>query len=395
MSIWAPSGLVNGRVEVDSRCPVGFWGPSAPGLTFIGVIARGAAGWFAVSRVLAANDETAGRSPVRETRASVGVDPHLVARYLHRLSVGALCLGGRSTVPAGVVGSATHPTVSRPGGAGMKRRVFAALTVSVLVLGTIVPATAAAGGTVSRFQQISVPKIDPQLLPYMIDKTHQLDVMVELSDQPVAALVGDAADSGKTATKADRDTWRSQIKTNQTPVVDAVRKNGGVVVSQVQDAYDGVHARISAGSVSTIEALPGVVGVHLVPTYKPALTESVPYVGVPEAWSATGQTGAGVKIAVIDTGVDFYHADFGGSGSTADYAYGLAHDTTAPAFNADGTTQAFPSAKIPVGWDFVGDAYDASSGDPAATTPHHDPNPLYCHSHGTHTASTIAGFGEL
>jgi minor extracellular serine protease Vpr len=278
----------------------------------------------------------------------------------------------------------------------MKRRVFAALTVSVLVLGTIVPATAAAGGTVSRFQQISVPKIDPQLLPYMIDKTHQLDVMVELSDQPVAALVGDAADNGKTATKADRDTWRSQIKTNQTPVVDAVRKNGGVVVSQVQDAYDGVHARISAGSVSTIEALPGVVGVHLVPTYKPALTESVPYVGVPGAWSATGQTGAGVKIAVIDTGVDFYHADFGGSGSTADYAYGLAHDTTAPAFNADGTTQAFPSAKIPVGWDLVGDAYDASApaGSPA-TIPHPDANPLDCNSHGTHTASTIAGFGEL
>jgi subtilisin family serine protease len=262
-------------------------------------------------------------------------------------------------------------------------------------LGTIVPATAAAGGTVSRFQQISVPKIDPQLLPYMIDKTRQLDVMVELSDQPVAALVGDATDNGKTATKADRDTWRSQIKTNQTPVVDAVRKNGGVVVSQVQDAYDGVHARISAGSVSNIEALPGVVGVHLVPTYKPALTESVPYVGVPGAWSATGQTGAGVKIAVIDTGVDFYHADFGGSGSTADYNYGLANDTTAPAFNADGTTQAFPSAKIPVGWDFVGDAYDASSGDPAATTPHPDPNPLDCNSHGTHTASTIAGFGEL
>src|ERR1035437_2947793 len=158
--------------------------------------------------------------------------------------------------------------VSRPGGAEMKRRVVAALTGSVLVLGTIVPATAAAGGTVSRFQQISVPKIDAQLLPYMIDKTRQLDVMVELSDQPVAALVGDATDNGTTATKADRDTWRSQIKTNQTPVVDAVRKNGGVVVSQVQDAYDGVHARISAGSVSNIEALPGVVGVHLVPTYK-------------------------------------------------------------------------------------------------------------------------------
>jgi minor extracellular serine protease Vpr len=279
----------------------------------------------------------------------------------------------------------------------MRRRLLVAFAVGALASGVAFPATVMADGpTGQRFGRVETGKIDAKLLPALIDPARVVNVMIELSDEPIAGRLGDAEDAGTAVTPANRDIWRNQIKNGQKPVVDAVRKGGGTIISQMQDAYNGVHVHVKAGQLSSLAALPGVSAIHLVPVYKPALTQTVPYVGAPQSWTDTGQAGAGVKIAVIDTGIDYYHADFGGSGNPADYAYGLAHDTTVPATNADGVTVAFPSAKVPVGYDFVGDAYDASAapGSPA-TIPHPDPNPLDCNSHGTHTASTAAGMGVL
>lgn len=44
---------------------------------------------------------------------------------------------------------------------------------------------------------------------------------------------------------------------------------------------------------------------------KASLKESVPLIGAPEAWAA-GYTGKGVKVAVLDTGIDANHPDFAG-----------------------------------------------------------------------------------
>ena len=46
---------------------------------------------------------------------------------------------------------------------------------------------------------------------------------------------------------------------------------------------------------------------------------SVPLIGALQAWGTFGKTGTGMSIAVIDTGIDYVHRGFGGSGSAADY----------------------------------------------------------------------------
>jgi subtilisin family serine protease len=122
---------------------------------------------------------------------------------------------------------------------------------------------------------------------------------------------------------------------------------------------------------------------------------SVPLIGAPTAWQSYGKTGAGIRIGVIDTGIDYVHTNFGGSGTAA--AYAIANNpnnnlpgTALPIMN--GATPLFPNAKMVGGWDFAGDAYNGNN------TPAPDPNPQDCSvadggGHGSHVAGTAAGYG--
>jgi subtilisin family serine protease len=154
------------------------------------------------------------------------------------------------------------------------------------------------------------------------------------------------------------------------------------VLYRAQRAYNGVAVEVDPVELAAIRALPGVKAVHaLVPKY-PSNTTSVPFIQAPQVWDSAGlnATGAGVKVGVIDTGIDYLHLDFGGSGTyRADDTY---VDPNWP-----------KNAKVVGGTDFVGDNYDAD-GIYGPTTPAPDPDPQDCNGHGTHVAGTLAGYGE-
>src|SRR5690606_34159609 len=113
---------------------------------------------------------------------------------------------------------------------------------------------------------------------------------------------------------------------------------------------------------------------------------SVPFLGVPAVWQDTGFTGEGIKVAILDTGIDYTHATFGGPGTTE--AYEAAHAAgTEP---ADPTMFGPDAPRVKGGIDLVGDDYDANDD---ASIPQPDDNPLDCHGHGTHVAGTAGGSG--
>jgi subtilisin family serine protease len=102
------------------------------------------------------------------------------------------------------------------------------------------------------------------------------------------------------------------------------------------------------------------------------LARAIDLTGARVAQDSLGLTGKGIKVGIVDTGVDIDHPAFGGTG-------------------VPGTT-AFPSARVVAGYDLVGDAYN-SSGTPAQQVPVPDPNPDDCNGHGTHVAGIVGADG--
>jgi len=65
-------------------------------------------------------------------------------------------------------------------------------------------------------------------------------------------------------------------------------------------------------NLTQLASLPGVIALHATQVFTPSNVNGVPFVGAPTAWGSFSVTGAGVKIAVIDTGIDYTHPALGG-----------------------------------------------------------------------------------
>jgi len=270
---------------------------------------------------------------------------------------------------------------------------YGALLVLALTTAVAVVFSAAASGStaargVDRFTQVGAGEIETAYYTPLGISKQPATVMVQLAGKPVAEVQGDL---GRDLSDAEKQQIVSELEARQNALKSQIQALGAEIVNDFQYAYNGIKVRVARNRVPQLMRLNGVLGVRAMQPMKPINTNTIPMVEAPTVWGGTpGYRGEGIKIAIIDTGIDYTHANFGGPGTPEAFDAADATDT-APA----DPTLFGPSAvtKIKGGYDFVGDDYDAS--DPDSDTPAPDPNPLDCDGHGSHVGGTAAGYGVL
>ena len=143
------------------------------------------------------------------------------------------------------------------------------------------------------------------------------------------------------------------------------------IVSRFTHLTNSVVIEVEFGKLEAVAALKGVKSVFLNPTYAAAEVEDTVYpatesagvmTGVANVWQELGYTGAGMTIAILDTGLDTDHPSF--AADPADPLWNVqwlqemldTYDLRAEALFANGTLTAedlYYNAKIPFTFDYA------------------------------------------
>ncbi len=273
----------------------------------------------------------------------------------------------------------------------LKTRVRRALEC-LLLASAALPATVALAlpASVRSLPQITVQGDAPQRAA---PQTGAVAVLVELQGVPAAQVYAATLEAGKSggsalASQAAVTAARAQISRNEAQhqsFSTALARSAiaATPIYRVTKAFNGLAYQVDPSAIPALRALAGVKAVHVIQAEFPTLSTSVPFLGTPAAWSGVaplGVTGLGVKVGIIDTGVDYQHPAFGGTGLLTDYT------ANNRAVITDGF---FPSARVVGGTDLAGDLYNGGT----VLVPVPDPDPMDCNGHGTHVASIAAGGG--
>ena len=270
----------------------------------------------------------------------------------------------------------------------MKLRALTAVLAILAMLAAMLVGTGAVGAE-RRFtdrrqagrQERTLPR---GFVPALAAQSRLRRYFVVMKSAPLAQRVTRADRRGRTLSSSAQRSATAAVRRSQRAAVNDVEARGGRVVFRYSRLVNAFSARLSPRAAAALVKRSDVESVQPVAVVRKANETSVPFIGATEVWNDLGVRGQGMRVAVVDTGIDYTHADFGGPGTVR------AYENNNPTVIEPGT---FPTKKVIGGYDFVGEDYDVLDDDVANDTPRPDFDPLDFDGHGTHTAGTCCGSG--
>jgi len=196
---------------------------------------------------------------------------------------------------------------------------------------------------------------------------------------PAAATVAGRGD------RAAMEAARTRIQSAHEAVKAGIRQSNIPITGETSTLLNAIFVAADATQVAQLRALPGVAYVAKMPRYRLQLDKAVQLINVPAAWSALGETsnaGAGIKIGIIDTGIDNTHPAFQDPSLTAPAGFpvcGVPSDC------------AFTNNKIIVARSFVATLAMGSGANPASNSRPDDYSARDRVGHGTAVSMAAAG----
>lgn len=147
-----------------------------------------------------------------------------------------------------------------------------------------------------------------------------------------------------------------------------------------QTLWNGLSLTVHPGDLAKLMRLPGVREIYPVvalrmsgssPVMEPQLTTALPMTGADVVQSRLGFTGRGIRVGIIDSGLDYDHPALGGDGVPRQ------------------DSNVFPTGRVVAGCDLVGDAFRSGE------VPVPDPYPDDCAGHGTHVSGIVGANGAV
>ncbi|WP_440112088.1 S8 family serine peptidase [Paenibacillus sp. QZ-Y1] len=272
----------------------------------------------------------------------------------------------------------------------MSKRMISIFLSVLMIFSIIMPAAGAAPADVqlenlpskaeaTQWREILAGREEKLAADPFLDKSleglggEKTRVIVELSNKPVAVAQGESTLSGKSFTSSMETKAVTQVEQQQQSFVHSLNQNKikHEVLENYAYALNGVAIELKGNQLGQLLRIPGVVSVYpdlevtIAPEtdeVNPYMKDTAPFIGAPEVWDL-GYKGNGIKVGVIDTGIDYEHPNL---------------------------KDAYKG-----GWDFVGndnDPYETTfqewkgSGEPELNSK----GSAYYTSHGTHVAGTVA-----